>query len=78
MNNVAKNAEPENLATVIGKLNRIINRLELIESSGGPTVTRKQCNAWSDRMTSEMEVVGYVPAWLIVEMLREAGVKVES
>ena len=51
---------------------------KMFESSGGPTVTRKQCNAWSDRMTSEMEVVGHVPAWLIVEMLREAGVKVES
>ena len=51
---------------------------KMFESSGGPTVTRKQCNAWSERMTSEMEVVGHVPAWLIVEMLREAGVKVES
>jgi len=39
-------------------------------------VDEEQIEKWADRLQSEMEIVGYVPTWLVKEILENAGVKI--
>ena len=39
-------------------------------------VDEEQIEKWADRLQSEMEIVGYVPTWLVRAILENAGVKI--
>jgi hypothetical protein len=41
-----------------------------------PKVTGKQIEDWADRIMSEIEIVGYVPEWILRDIFETVGLEI--
>lgn len=53
----------------------ILDTIRRLIEQGRPSVSKKQIAAWTDRLQSEVDIVGYVPEWLVKDILEYAGVE---